>query len=62
MGEALHVQNPPYNTKLKVSFLPDVYSLVPVGRGDYWVLKLDDNYQTVLVGEPKRQIYVDTVT
>jgi len=53
-GEAF-VQNPPQNTKLKVSFLPDFIRWIPVGRGDYWVLKLDENYQTVLVGEPKRK-------
>ena len=54
VGEAF-IQNPPFNTKLKVSFLPSVIRWLPVGRGDYWVLKLDDNYQTVLVGEPKRK-------
>ena len=51
-GEAF-VQNPPQNTKLKVSFLPDFIRWIPVGRGDYWVLKLDENYQTVLLGELK---------
>ncbi len=54
VGEAF-VQNAPYNTKLKVSFLPEFIRWIPVVRGDYWVLKLDDNYQTVLVGEPKRK-------
>lgn len=54
LGEAF-VQNPPQNTKLKVSFLPDFIRWIPVARGDYWVLKLDENYQTVLVGEPKRK-------
>lgn len=49
------VQNAPFNTKLKVSFLPEVIRWLPVGRGDYWVLKLDDDYQTALVGEPKRK-------
>ena len=28
---------------------------IPVGRGDYWILKLDEDYQTVLVGEPRRK-------
>lgn len=54
VGEA-YIQNPPYNSKLKVSFLPEAIRWIPVGRGDYWILKLDDNYQTVLVGEPKRK-------
>lgn len=54
LGEAF-VQNAPSNSKLKVSFLPKAIRWLPVGRGDYWVLKLDDNYQTVLVGAPSRK-------
>ncbi|MPW45812.1 lipocalin family protein [Acinetobacter guerrae] len=54
VGEAF-VENPPFNTKLKVSFLPEAVRWVPVARGDYWILKLDENYQTVLVGEPSRK-------
>ena len=54
IGEAF-VQNAPFNTKLKVSFLPAAIRWLPVGRGDYWVLKIDDDYQTVLVGEPRRK-------
>lgn len=54
VGEAT-VQNAPFNSKLKVSFLPEVIRWLPIGRGDYWILKLDDDYQTVLVGEPKRK-------
>lgn len=49
------VQNPPANSKLKVSFLPKAIRWIPVGRGDYWVLKIDENYQHVLVGEPDRK-------
>jgi apolipoprotein D and lipocalin family protein len=49
------VVNPPYNTKLKVSFLPEAVRWIPVIRGDYWILKLDEDYQTVLVGEPSRK-------
>lgn len=54
IGEAF-VVNPPYNTKLKVSFLPEAVRWIPVIRGDYWILKLDEDYQTVLVGEPSRK-------
>ena len=54
VGEAF-VQNAPFNSKLKVSFLPEAIRWLPVGRGDYWVLKLDDDYQTALVGEPRRK-------
>ena len=54
LGEA-YVQNSPFNSKLKVSFLPSAIRWLPVARGDYWVLKIDENYQTVLVGEPNRK-------
>jgi apolipoprotein D and lipocalin family protein len=36
------------NAKLKVAFFRPFY-------GNYWVLALGDNYDWVLVGEPKRQ-------
>lgn len=35
--------------------MPEAIRWMPVGRGDYWVLKIDPNYQMVLVGEPKRK-------
>lgn len=54
IGEAF-IENPPANSQLKVSFLPEILRWLPMGRGDYWVLKIDENYQTVLVGEPKRK-------
>ncbi|CAD9194103.1 lipocalin family protein [Acinetobacter bohemicus] len=54
IGEAF-VQNAPFNTKLKVSFLPEAIRWLSVARGDYWILKIDDDYQTVLVGEPRRK-------
>ena len=54
LGEAF-VVNAPFNSKLKVSFLPEGVRWIPVGRGDYWILKLDEDYQTVLVGEPRRK-------
>lgn len=53
-GEAF-IMNAPYNSQLKVSFLPSMIRWLPVGRGDYWVLKRDDQYQTALVGDPDRQ-------
>ena len=54
IGEAF-VHNAPFNTKLKVSFLPEAIRWLSVARGDYWILKIDDDYQTVLVGEPRRK-------
>lgn len=47
--------NEPLNSKLKVSFLPELIRWIPIARGDYWILKIDEDYQTVLVGEPKRR-------
>ena len=43
------------NAKLKVSFLPKWLRWLPIGKGDYWILKLDADYQTVLVGSPDRK-------
>lgn len=54
IGEAF-VTNQPFNTKLKVSFLPESIRWLPVARGDYWVLKLDEKYQMALIGEPSRK-------
>jgi len=36
------------NSRLKVDFVP----LIPFTSGDYWVLDLDEGYQTVVVGTP----------
>ena len=54
IGEA-SVQNAPANSKLKVSFLPKALRWLPVGRGDYWILKLDERYQVALVGTPNKK-------
>ncbi|ENV15698.1 MULTISPECIES: lipocalin family protein [Acinetobacter] len=54
IGEA-SVQNAPTNSKLKVSFLPKALRWLPVGRGDYWILKLDENYQVALIGTPNKK-------
>ncbi|MQW90926.1 hypothetical protein GFH30_02015 [Acinetobacter wanghuae] len=43
------------NGKLEVSFLPEGFRWIPFTKGDYWVLKIDANYQTVLVGEPNQK-------
>lgn len=54
IGEAF-IANAPFNSKLKVSFLPSFIRWMPVARGNYWILKIDTDYQTVLVGEPSRK-------
>ncbi|VEI13067.1 outer membrane lipoprotein Blc [Trueperella bialowiezensis] len=41
--------------KLKVDFLPKFIRWIPFTSGDYWVLKLDPDYQIALVGTPNRE-------
>lgn len=41
--------------KLKVRFAPEWLSRLPAVWGDYWVIGLDDTYQTALVGTPDRE-------
>ena len=50
IAEATIVDGP--NGKLEVSFLPEGLRWIPFTKGDYWVLKIDADYNTVLVGEP----------
>lgn len=49
------VLNAPVNSKLKVTFLPKALRWLPVGQGDYWILKLDEDYQVALVGTPNKK-------
>lgn len=42
------------NAKLKVQFFLKRFKL-PLFSGKYWILDLDDNYESVLIGEPKRK-------
>lgn len=53
LGEATAVDA--NNSKLEVTFLPEWLRALPFGRGDYWILRLDADYQTVLVGSPNRE-------
>lgn len=41
--------------RLKVSFLPSWLQWFPLGRGDYWVVKLDPEYRYAVVSEPSRE-------
>ena len=43
------------NAKLEVTFLPQGLRWIPFTRGDYWILRLDPDYRTALVGEPARK-------
>jgi apolipoprotein D and lipocalin family protein len=40
--------------RLEVRFAPAWLSWLPAVWGDYWILKLDRDYQVVLIGTPKR--------
>ncbi|HSV58800.1 MAG TPA: lipocalin family protein [Variovorax sp.] len=40
--------------RLKVRFLPGWLGWLPFAWGDYWILKLDRDYQVALVGTPDR--------
>lgn len=41
--------------RLKVTFLPEGLRWIPFTQADYWVLKIDDAYETALVGTPDRK-------
>ncbi|MCD9086952.1 lipocalin family protein [Stenotrophomonas sp. SY1] len=43
------------NAKLEVSFLPQGLQWIPFTKGDYWIIRLDDDYATALVGGPDRK-------
>lgn len=52
-GQAVPVDDA--GSKLKVSFLPSWLRWAPIGKADYWVLALEDNYQSALVGTPNKK-------
>lgn len=41
--------------KLTVTFLPEYLRWIPFTKGDYWVLRLADDYSVSLVGTPDRE-------
>ena len=43
------------NARLEVSFLPQGLRWIPFTKGDYWVIKVDEDYSVALVGEPARK-------
>lgn len=53
IGEAVPVEGSG-NAKLRVSFLPEGLRWIPFAKGDYWVLRIDADYRTALVGGPDR--------
>ncbi|MFW2176494.1 MULTISPECIES: lipocalin family protein [unclassified Moraxella] len=53
IGEA--TKNGETGSQLKVTFLPKGLRSLPIGKADYWVLDLDQNYQYALVGTPNNK-------
>ncbi|WP_193598733.1 lipocalin family protein [Microbacterium sp. YJN-G] len=41
--------------RLKVTFLPEALRWIPFTHADYWVLRVDEDYQHALVGTPDRK-------
>jgi len=54
VGEARQI-GPSNSAKLEVRFAPAWLSFLPFVWGDYWVIELDDDYQWVVVSEPKKE-------
>ena len=54
IGEAVPVEGSG-NAKLRVTFLPEGLRWIPFTKGDYWVLRVDADYRTALVGDPDRE-------
>ena len=52
-GEATAIDES--NARLEVSFLPEGLRWIPFTKGDYWIIHLDGNYTTALVGSPDRK-------
>ncbi|MBU2410096.1 MAG: lipocalin family protein [Gammaproteobacteria bacterium] len=49
------VPDQPGAGKLEVRFAPEWLGWIPAVWGDYWILKLDRDYQVALVGTPNRR-------
>ena len=45
------------NAKLEVRFAPKFLSFISAVWGDYWIIYLDDQYQNVAIGDPKRAYF-----
>jgi len=54
IARVVRVPGQPGAGQLKVRFAPSWLGWVPMVWGDYWILKLDRDYQVALVGTPDR--------
>jgi apolipoprotein D and lipocalin family protein len=43
------------NARLVVSFLPEYLRWIPFTKGDYWIIRLAEDYSVSLVGTPDRK-------
>lgn len=43
------------NARLTVSFLPEYLRWIPFTKGDYWIIRLAEDYGVSLVGTPDRK-------
>jgi len=55
VGRLASSADPQDPAKLEVRFAPGWTSWLPMVWGDYWIMKLEDNYQYSLVGTPDRK-------
>jgi len=53
-ARVVRVAGQPGAGRLEVRFAPAWLSWLPIVWGDYWILKLDRDYQVALVGTPRR--------
>ncbi|SCK44293.1 apolipoprotein D and lipocalin family protein [Variovorax sp. HW608] len=54
-ARVVEVPGQPGAGRLEVRFAPDWLAWLPAVWGDYWILKLDRDYQVALVGTPDRR-------
>lgn len=55
LARVVPVAGQPGAGRLEVRFAPEWLGWLPLVWGDYWILKLDRDYQVALVGTPSRQ-------
>jgi len=53
IGEAIPDEE--HAGRLRVTFLPAALRWIPFTQADYWLLKIDDDYQHALVGTPNHK-------
>jgi apolipoprotein D and lipocalin family protein len=53
LGQAQPVDDS--NARLTVSFLPEYLRWIPFTKGDYWIIRLAEDYSVSLVGTPDRK-------